>query len=196
MIFKTCLVFICIFRETTLNQPTRTMNYKRRNFVRNLGISICGIPLATQISYSSNITSLNEISNPSSIIDKIKNDGYDILLNHSFKLNDICTAIPVKKQHLLFGTEKGLLIIIDDSNCFILNEKQAEAYQDFLKNVNACSKQPYLQHCLKPEFLALSTPQKILKSNNNKDFRFKNGKGDIVEVGFQNKKKFVKIFKG
>lgn len=169
------------------------MTNQRRFFIRNIGLTALGLPLASNLAFSKTLSDLNGFAIVSSITTKLKDEGFELLFDQSFNLNKNCKAIPLLKQSLLFGDEEGLLVIMDDNSYFVLNSKQLKVYKEFIANFKTCLSEHNLQDCKKVDTVGAITPTELLKSNASKDFRFKNSEGRTVEVRSFKKQNYVKV---
>lgn len=167
------------------------MNSQRRTFIRNMGITLLGMPLASNAVFSASLNSLNNSNSRVSLINRLKNDGFEVLYDKSYQLNANCKAIPILKKNFLWPNEEGLLVTMNNHDAFVLDSKQVKAYKEFISNfktgldVNGTADTSIVKQ--------VATPKKILKTNKTNDFRFKNAQGQIVEVKSYKKQGFVKL---
>lgn len=163
------------------------MNYQRRTFLRNVGLTALCTPIAANISFGNNLLDLDTSSLHPSILKKLEDKRYEILFEESFMLNDRCKAIPVVKKTMFSSNEKSLLILMDDDSHFILNEKQVDSYSSFLTSFNANSNYIASEGNVLLTARNITTPVEILKSNRDKDFIFKNKYGKVITVSSSSK---------
>jgi hypothetical protein len=173
------------------------MNYKRRTFLRNVGVSMICTPIAANLTLGSNILESNKSSLTNSVLNKYQNDRCQLLYEEAFQLNENCRAIPMVKKNTFYGEEKSLLVIMDDESHFVLNGDQVNSYNDFIMNYKALSKDytssVSLTNSEKLQVANVTTPAEILESNDKNDFRFKNKNGEIVEVHSSKNKNWVRV---
>ena len=167
------------------------MGSQRRAFIRTLGISAFGLPIASNLAFGANTFQLRNSNKKTSILKHIEREGFKLLHNASYKLNANCKAIPVVKENFLWSNEKGLLVVMDNDTAFLLSEKQAETYKTFISEY----RDSYAEHksLSKTQLQEFTTPTRILKTNATNDFRFKNATGKILEVKAFKSKTCVKI---
>ncbi|AGC75383.1 hypothetical protein LX97_00082 [Nonlabens dokdonensis] len=169
------------------------MNYQRRTFLRNIGLTAVCAPLAANLSFGNKILDLDTSSLSPSILKKLENNRYDILFEESFMLNEKCRAIPVVKKTIFSGSEKSLLVLMDDDSHFILNEKQVASYSSFLTSFNANSNHVASLGNIQLKSRNITTPAEILKGDNDKDFVFKNQHGRVITVSSKSKDAHINI---
>ena len=169
------------------------MNYQRRTFLRNVGLTAACAPLAANLSFGNKILDLDTTSLSTYILKELKNKRYEILFDESFMLNDRCKAIPILRKTIFSGTEKNLLILMDDDSHFILNEKQVASYSSFLTSFNANSNHVASLGNVQLKSRNITTPVEILKGDNDKDFVFKNQYGSVITVSSKSKDAHINI---
>ncbi|WP_344787577.1 hypothetical protein [Postechiella marina] len=158
-----------------------------------MGIALLGVPLGSNIAFSSSKTTLNHSGFTSLINSKLQTEGYEVIFNESFSLNSQCKAFPLLKKNLLRGDEEGLLLVMDNGDHFLLSNKHLETYSVFISNFKFSLKSHGLEKLKDINTVRSTTPFKILKSNQTKDFRFQTIDGNIVEVHSFKKKNYVKV---